>query len=180
MVTTRSVAERALLFMSKKISSGNARFLVIVFALLIIGVLFYYLAAGSVFQGGKQQENGTAGNSVSGDSLMINADFDVMEANISVIKYINSTPATYEEMRLFPELERYMYEGNNNSKAWIQGWRPVAAFQGNISQYVTLVKAICNGKNIYECNQGTLIEYHNRYYQVFMREYGYLRHAPDR
>jgi hypothetical protein len=162
-----------------KLPNGNTRIIVIVCAVIVMGILSYFVISGSVFQSRNQMENKTPPiNTTPVVPLKIDASFDIMEANISVIKFINSTPATFEEMQLFPELEGYMHGVNNDPEAWHQGWRGVATFEGNISQYDTLVKEICKGKNIYECNRGTLIEYHNQYYLVTIQEYGALKRSP--
>jgi hypothetical protein len=81
-------------------------------------------------------------------------------------------------MQLYPELESYMHGTNNDPTEWHQGWRQVGLFEGNVSQYETLVKEICKGKTIYECNRGTLIEYHDQYYKIHILEYGYLKRSP--
>ena len=162
-----------------KLPNGNARIIIIVFAVIFTGILSFLVMSGSVFQSGNQMENKTPPiNTTPVVPLKIDASFDVSEVNISVIHFINSNPATFEEMQLYPELEKYMHGTNNDPTEWHQGQRTVGLFEGNISQYDTLVKEICKGKTIYECCRGTLIEYHDQYYIINTQEYGYLKRSP--
>jgi len=140
----------------------------------------YYLNAGMGHQPIDQSGNSTITENITPViPMMIDADFDIMEANVSEVKYINSTPVTFEDMRMYPEFESYMHGVNNDSNVWHRGWRYVNTFPGNLSTYDVLVKKICNGKNIFECNRGTLIEYHNQYYKVSIHEYGTMQRNPN-
>jgi len=162
-----------------KLLSGNFRTLMIISALIAIGIIIY-LISGMGLQPIDQSGNGTITEKVTPVvPMMIDADFDIMEANVSEVKYINSTPVTFEDMRMYPDLESYMHGVNNDLNVWHRGWRYVNTFPGNLSTYDVLVKKICNGKNIFECNRGTLIEYHNQYYKVSIHEYGAMQRNPN-
>ncbi|MDD1686345.1 hypothetical protein [Methanoregula sp.] len=91
-----------------------------------------------------------------------------------IVKYINSTRVTYEDLQMYPELESYLHGVNNDPGVWYSGWRYVNSFEGNVSRYDAFIKKICQGKTIFECNRGTLIEYHNQFYHVTCSEYGML------
>lgn len=163
-----------------KLLINNIRITVIVVIVLITALLCYYFAPVSVFQSTNQTLNDTTKvPDTPTVPLLIDADFEIQEVNTSVVKFINSTPVTYEDLQLFPELEKYMRGTNDDVTVWRQGWRLIADFEGNGSQYDTLVKKICKDKDIVECNRGTLIEYRNHSYKIFMHEYGELKRNPN-
>jgi len=163
-----------------KLLSGNFRTLMIISALIAIGIIIY-LISGMGLQPIDQRGNGTITENITPVvPMMIDADFDFMEANVSEVKYINSTPVTFEDMRMYPELESYMHGVNNDPNVWHRGWRYVNTFPGNLSTYDVLVKKICKGKSIFECNHGTLFEYHNQFYHVSYQQYGTMQRDPNR
>jgi hypothetical protein len=163
-----------------KLPTGNARIIVIVCAIIVLGILFYYVMPGSVLQSGDQKPKGTTTvNTTPAVPLTIDASFEIQEANVSIIKYINSTPVSSEQLQMYPEFEKYMHGTNNDPAVWRQGWRNIADFEGNISRYDALVKEICKGKNIFECNRGTLIEYHNQSYIIIDEQYGTMSRNPN-
>lgn len=157
----------------------NFRTLIIISVLIAIGI-FIFLISGMDHQPIDPSGNGIiTENMTPVVPMMIDADFNIMEANVSEVKYINSTPVTFEDMQMYPELERYMHGVNDDPDVWYRGWRYVNAFPGNLSTYDVLVKKICKGKSIFECNRGTLFEYHNQYYHVSIQEYGALQRTPN-
>ncbi|MFA5236934.1 MAG: hypothetical protein WC362_03655 [Methanoregula sp.] len=162
-----------------RLSAGNAKIAVIVFAVIVVGSFMYYIVTGSVLQSLSLNKGDTTTENISlSSSLTTDASFDVMEVNVSVIKYINSTPATSEQLKIYPELEEYMHGTNSEPSEWRQGWRYIANFEGNLSQYDAVVKEICKGKTVFECNHGTLIEYHNQYYKISEFPYDAMPRNP--
>lgn len=141
---------------------------------LVAGITLYSLIPGTVFQS-QPDKSTTTGNLTPAIPLITDASFSIQEADVRIVKYINSTRVTYEDLQMYPELESYLHGVNNDPKVWYSGWRYVNSFEGNMSRYDAFVKKICQGKTIFECNRGTLIEYHNQFYHVSCREYGTLR-----
>ncbi|AGB03352.1 hypothetical protein Metfor_2348 [Methanoregula formicica SMSP] len=157
-----------------KLLKENFTILILIGLFIVAGIILYSLIPGSVFQ--SQLENSTKpGNLAPLALLKTDASFDIQEADVRIVKYINSTRVTYEDLQMYPELESYLHGVNNDPGVWHSGWRYVNSFEGNMSRYNALVKKICRGKTIFECNRGTLIEYHDQFYQVSGREYGTLR-----
>jgi hypothetical protein len=161
-----------------KILDGKIRMITIVCAIIIAGVLIYCLVPGTVFQPADGRDKGTT--TIPIVPLIADASFDIMEANVSEVRYINITHVAYNEMQIYPELEGYMHGVNADPDRWHNGWRYVNSFEGNVSQFETLIKEICKGKTIFECNQGTLLEYHNQYYKISYQQYGMLKRDPNR
>lgn len=148
-----------------KLSAGNVRIALIICAVIVVGILTYYIISGPVLQSISLNDTTPANTSMTG-TLTTDASFDVMEVNVSIVTYINSTPATSDQLKIYPELEEYMQGTSSDPSEWSQGWREVAVFAGNMSQWDAVVKEICKGKTVFECNHGTLIEYHNHYYRI--------------
>lgn len=162
-----------------KLPAGNARIVVTVCTVIVVGILFYYIMSGSVLQPiDLNQDSTTTEDTSATGTPTTDASFDVMEVNVSIVNYINSTPATSEQLQLFPDLERYMHGTSSDPSEWRQGWRHVANFEGNTSRYDALVREICKGKTIFECNHGTLIEYHSQYYQISEFPYDAMPRNP--
>ncbi len=163
-----------------KLTNGYARILVISCALLVICILSYYLLSGSLFQ---PVHKGTLDTTTDVQAPafppIIDAEFEVQEANITIVRYINSTPVSFEDLQKYPELESYLHGVNTNPEVWHNGWRLVADFKGNLSRYDSLVRDVCKGKTIFECNRGTLIEYHDQFYQISYQQYGTLKRNPN-
>lgn len=141
---------------------------------LVAGIILYSPIPGTVFQSQPDKVT-TPGNQASVVPLIADASFDIQEADVRIVTYINSTRVTYEDLQMYPELENYLHGVNNDPGVWYNGWRYVNSFEGNMSRYDAFVKKICQGKTIFECNRGTLIEYHNQFYYVSCKEYGMLR-----
>ena len=157
-----------------KLLKENFTILILIGLFIVTGIVLYPLISGSVFQ--SQLENSTKpGNLTPPALLKTDASFDIQEADVRIVKYINSTRVTYEDLQMYPELESYLHGVNNDPGVWHSGWRYVNSFEGNMSRYNALVKKICRGKTIFECTHGTLIEYHDQFYQVRYMEYGMLR-----
>lgn len=157
-----------------KLLKENFRILILICLFIVAGIVLYSLIPGSVFQS-QQEKNTKPGNLTPAIPLKTDASFDIMEVDVSKVKYINSTRVTYEDLQMYPELESYLHGVNNDPGVWHSGWRYVNSFEGNMSRYDAFVKKICQGKTIFECTHGTLIEYHNQFYQVRYMEYGMLR-----
>jgi len=157
-----------------KLLKENFTILILIGLFIVAGIILYSLIPGSVFQ--SQRENSTKpGNLTPPAPLKIDASFEIQEADVRIVKYINSTRVTYENLQMYPELESYLHGVNNDPGVWYSGWRYMNSFEGNVSRYDAFVKKSCQGKTIFECNRGTLIEYHNQFYHVSCREYGTLR-----
>jgi len=157
-----------------KLLKENFTILILIGLFIVAAIILYSLIPGSVFQ--SQLENSTKpGNLTPAAPLKIDASFEIQEADVRIVKYINSTRVTYEDLQMYPELESYLHGVNNDPGVWYSGWRYMNSFEGNMSRYDAFVKKICQGKTIFECNRGTLIEYHNQFYHVSCREYGMLR-----
>lgn len=124
--------------------------------------------------------NGTATEKITPTILLtIDAGFEIQEANVSIIHFINSTPVSFEELQVYPELESYLHGKNNDPNAWRQGWRLVKNFEGNLSQYNAFVNKVCGEKSRIDCNGGMLFEYHEQFYQISYQQYGTLRRNPE-
>lgn len=159
-----------------KLLKENFTILILIGLFIVAGIILYSLIPGSVFQ--SQRENSTKpGNLTPPAPLKIDASFEIQEADVRIVKYINSTRVTYEDLQMYPELESYLHGVNNDPGVWYSGWRYMNSFEGNVSRYNAFVKKICQGKTIFECNRGTLIEYHNQFYYVRCSEYGMLSHT---
>jgi hypothetical protein len=158
------------------LSFGNIRTIAIVCAVIVIGILFYYLLSGAGLPPMYQRENVTTTENITPVVLPISdVEFEIQEANVSIVKYINSTPVSFKELQIYPELEGYMHGVNNDREVWHQGWRLVTDFTGNLSQYNDFINEVCKGKTRLECNGGMLLEYHNQYYKVTIQQYGTLQ-----
>jgi hypothetical protein len=154
----------------------NAYYLTV---LICLGILVWYIISGPVLQSISLNKIGTApANTPMTGTLTTDASFDVMEVNVSTVKYINSAPATSNQLKIYPELEKCMHGTSSEPSEWHQGWRHVAILEGNMSQYDAVVKEICKGKTVFECNHGTLIEYHNQYYQISEFPYDAMPRNP--
>jgi hypothetical protein len=149
-----------------RIPPGNIWIAVIICAAIVAGIAVYFLMPVSLFSGVEPQGSTSGRVAQMIPPLMTDASFDVMEVNTSIVTYINSTSATTEQLKIYPELEKCMHGTSSEPSEWRQGWREVAVFAGNMSQWDAVVKEICKGKTVFECNHGTLIEYHNHYYRI--------------
>jgi len=157
-----------------KLLKENFTILILIGLFIVAGIILYSLIPGSVFQ--SQLENSTKpGNLTPPAPLKTDASFEIQEVDVRIVKYINSTRVTYEDLQMYPELESYLHGVNNDPGAWYNGWRYMNSFEGNVSRYDAFVKKICRGKTIFECSHGTLIEYHDQFYHVSCNEYGMLR-----
>jgi len=157
-----------------KLLKENFRILILIILFIVAGFVLYSLIPGTVFQS-QPDKSTTPGNLTPAAPLKIDASFDIQEVDVSKVTYINSTRVTYEDLQMYPELESYLHGVNNDPGVWHSGWRYVNSFEGNLSRYDAFVKKICQGKTIFECCHGTLIEYHDQFYQVSYMEYGMLR-----
>lgn len=159
-----------------KLPDGNTRIFVIAGGVIALCVLLYVMASGIAVQSGDQKDQGTiTGNTTPAIPLTIDTSFEIQEANVSIVRSINSTHVTYEDLQIYPELEEYLHGVNTDPAPWYNGWRYIASFEGNMSRYDMLVREICNGKTIFECSHGTLIEYHDHYYRISYLEYSVQR-----
>jgi len=157
-----------------KVLREKIRLFILIGMFVVAGIILYSLIPGSVFQ--SQLENSTKpGNLTPPAPLKTDASFSIQEVDVRIVKYINSTRVTYEDLQMYPELESYLHGVDNDPKVWYNGWRYVNSFEGNMSRYDAFVKKICQGKTIFECSHGSLIEYHDQFYQVRYMEYGMLR-----
>ena len=159
-----------------KLMKEKIRTLILIILVIVAGIVLYSLIPGTIFQSQLEKEkNIIPGNLTSAVPLKTDASFEIQEVDVSKVKYINSTRVTYEDLQIYPELESYLHGVNNDPGVWHSGWRYVTSFEGNMSRYDAFVKKICKGKTIFECSHGTLIEYHDQFYQVGYKEYGMLR-----
>ncbi len=163
-----------------KLTNEYVRILGMSCAILVIGILFYYLLSGSGILPMDQRAPGTTTETPTpAVSPIIDAEFEVQEANISIVHYVNSTPVSFEELQKYPVLEGHLHGVNTDPEVWHNGWRLVTDFTGNLSQYNAFVDEVCKGKTRLECNGGMLFEYHNQYYKVFIQQYGTLHRNPN-
>jgi len=159
-----------------KLLKENFRILILISLFIVAGLVLCSLVLGTIFQSQQEKEKITIpGNLTPAAPLTADASFDIQEADVRIVTYINSTRVTYEDLQMYPELESYLHGVNNDPGVWHNGWRYVNSFEGNMSRYNAVIKKICQGKTIFECTHGTLIEYHDQFYQVGYMEYGMLR-----
>src|SRR5208337_1240982 len=133
-----------------KLSKVNSRIILIFIiscAAVIIGILCNYFFAGTILRSINLLEKGsTIENNTPAAPLLIDTNFEIQEANLSLVHNRTIVHVTYDELQVVPDLEKYMHGINNDPKAWVEGWRLVKDFDGNRSQYDTLVSEVCRGK----------------------------------
>ena len=104
--------------------------------------------------------------------LFLDSEYDIGEANMSLITGRTIIHVTPDEIRTIPGLEEAVQETTTDPNAWVEGWRSVKSFEGNGTQYDTFVKKVCSGKKtLAECfsNNGTFFEYQGHYYDISHR-----------
>jgi hypothetical protein len=162
-----------------KLFNGNARDLAWICAVMVIGILVYFFISG-LAQPVDRYGQGLPENTTQIVPLTTDASFDISEADVKQVSYINISHVTNDQLQIYPELEKNMHGVNNDPGVWHSGWRFVKTFEGNTSRYDRLITEVCKGKTIFECNRGTLFEYHNQYYKVSIREHDAMPRDPDR
>jgi hypothetical protein len=163
-----------------KFQKTKTGLLAIVCVLIVIGIFFVYDLPATPFQSTNSTNQGTTTKTITPPvPLRIDADFEIQEANVSIVNYINSTPISSEQLQKYPELERHLQGVKNNAEVWVQGWKLVADFPGNLSQYNAFVSEVCGKKTRIECNGGMLFEYHDRFYKVYYQQYGTMSRDPN-
>lgn len=151
-----------------KLLKVTNRTLGIICVAVILGIICSYFLSGIVVQlVNTSGQITTIENHTLVVPLINDTSFEVKEANLSVVlNWPTNVSVTYDDLKMFPELEQSMQGVNNDPNVWFIGWRLVKDFDGNRSQYVAVLKEICKGKSSNECNSGSLFEYHGQYYLV--------------
>ena len=119
----------------------------------------------------------TAGNTVlRGDDpgkeqKKIDSHFDVDEWNLSSqersSRKISVLDVTDKDLREFPGLERSLQKTVEKPNPVDMGLRPVASFEGNVSDYVRFISSVCQNKPRSECyGDVPVFNYHGRNYSI--------------
>ena len=152
--------------------SGINSVIIAVIFTVVLGTFFCFFYFGGFIHPAGRMENGLIIKNTSTQApFVIDAEFSISEANISIIDFKPVAHVSYEDLKKYPELERSMHSDINSTRPWHSGTRLVNIFKGNLSRFYAVVDDICEGRPLAECNCGMLFEYHGDYYLVSFQEY---------
>ncbi|MFA4876114.1 MAG: hypothetical protein WC586_01765 [Methanoregula sp.] len=107
------------------------------------------------------------------DNKITDISLEVEEYNISIVHNMTIIPVTYDELSVFPDLEKAMHGVTNDPVTWRYGHRVVKWFTGNESDLHGFFLAVCKNKTWDECYPNSpLFEYHGQYYSIFYDRIG--------
>lgn len=127
----------------------------------------------------------TGNATLAGDNLLqeqkkIDSHFSVEEWNLSSKQSsplkITVIHVTDDELKEFSEFERSIHGADKNPAIGDTGKRSVASFEGNQSDYIRFIDAVCKNKTRAECYPNMpVFEYHGRYYFILWFVYDSTR-----
>jgi hypothetical protein len=106
------------------------------------------------------------------EKKIIDINIEVDEYNLSFVHNRTLVFVTYDEVSVYPDLERAMLGVTNDPVAWKYG-RVVKWFEGNESDIHRFYLAACGNRTWDECYPNPpLFEYHGQYYMIFYDRIG--------
>jgi hypothetical protein len=128
----------------------------------ISGILFLFLFTGGCIQHGGDASSGDRANPE------MDAWCEIQEFNLTIKHNQTIVPVTDDDLKSYPEFEKYLRDENNNPPAWNFGTRLVKDFQCNESR---ALKFIALSRKFEENPNQPVLEYHGHYYKMWCDSY---------